>query len=275
MHVSTITAKQREILKLLYRHRFLERNHIQRYFGHIDRRRSARWLKDLKEKQLVGWIYDQADPYDRSKPALFFLAPDGIRLLRGLGGLAEQELRKRYKDATRQPDFIDQCLLLADCCVHLETKNKTNAGRLHYGYALKADYSDPGSEFYHFNTSELIHPDLVFTKQVGPEDAPAAQAYIMQLLSPNTTRYMVKKQLRAYIGYLQSSEWEGLPGGGNLPVILIACPTVAGLIYAKRFVQRQLAEAYDDDIPGDGAIRFTTLEKLRSNGLTAVIWEDS
>jgi len=60
------------------------------------------------------WVYDADNPEEKSTPAVYYLATLGIRLLRQVGDLPEDELRKRYKDGSRQASFIAKCLLLAD-----------------------------------------------------------------------------------------------------------------------------------------------------------------
>ena len=52
-----ITNKQEEILWLLYTYRFLNRIQIQALMGHKGKRRIAEWLKDLRDKEYVHWIY--------------------------------------------------------------------------------------------------------------------------------------------------------------------------------------------------------------------------
>lgn len=230
------------------------------------------WLKDLKQKGYLSWIYDSGAAR-RNEAAVYYLSISGIRFLRASGCPAD-ELRKRYRDSNRQPAFIDRCLLLAACCLHLEAKNKGDDATLHYDYACEADYTDPDNAFSYLSDNEFIQPDLACTKQVGLEGDSTSQTYLMQLLPVSTPRYMVKQQLKGYIEYWRASEWEELHGDDNVPIILVACPTLAELIYAKRYVRQQLIDLYDDDIPEDIPIRFTTTDKLRSKGLTAVIWEE-
>jgi hypothetical protein len=57
------------------------------------------------------------------------------------------------------------------------------------------------------------------------------------------------------------------------PVILVACPTIADLIYAKR---RAKKEVEDNDLSEEEAarIRFATIEKVKQLGVTARIWEE-
>jgi hypothetical protein len=161
--LSPITTKQQEILKLIYRYRFLNRTQIQALLEHKDKRRIISWLKDLREKQYVDWHYDATDFIAKSKPAVYYLSLDGIRYLRGLNVYPNEELRKRYKEPTRKQVFIDRCLLIADCCITLQTKSNA---KLKYSFVLPADYADPENA-YHF--LDELKPHLFFSKQQGDE----------------------------------------------------------------------------------------------------------
>ncbi|HUD81633.1 MAG TPA: replication-relaxation family protein, partial [Patescibacteria group bacterium] len=127
MKLSPITAKQQDILKLLYKYRFLNRIQIQALMGHKDKRRSSRWLKDLREKNYIEWIYS-TDFTEKSKPAIYYLEIDGIRYLRTTDEYPPEELRKRYRESSRKPDFIARSTFIADCCLNLEAKT---VGRTH------------------------------------------------------------------------------------------------------------------------------------------------
>lgn len=274
MNLPKLTPKQQEIIKLIYRYRFITRKHIQTLLGHTDKRRVSSWLKELRDQQFVGWFYDPNDPYERSTPAIYFLDTNGIRFLRHTGEYAEGELRKRYKDATRQQDFIDKCLLLADCTIHLEARNKGND--VHYAYALEADYTDPDSDFCMLGESEFIHPDLAFTKEAETDEGYVNQTYFVQFFDPTTPRYMVKKKLKEYVEYFDSGEpeeWQQQSGQDELPIILIACPTLAELIYAKRYAKKQFEE-YELHEREDVRIRFATIQQVKRRGVTGLIWED-
>ena len=76
-------------------------------------------------------------------------------------------------------------------------------------------------------------------------------------------RYRLKK----YVTYLEDGEWEG---DDPAPIILLVCPNVTDLIYAKRSTKKLIEDTYDDDIH----IRFTTTELLRKEGIPAKIWEE-
>jgi len=71
MKLPNITTKQEEILKLLYRYRFLNRIQIQALLNHKDKRRIIAWLSDLRSKGYVEWIYS-TDFTEKSKPAIYY-----------------------------------------------------------------------------------------------------------------------------------------------------------------------------------------------------------
>ena len=274
MNLPKLTPKQQEIIRLLYGYRFITRKQIQLLLGHTDKRRISAWLKELREQQFVNWLYDPNDPYERSAPAVYFLHINGIRFLRKTGEYMEPDLRKRYKDATRQQDFIDRCLLLADCTIHLEARNKNDD--ISYTYALKADYTDPDSDFCILGESEFIDPDLAFTKEAETDEGYINQTYFVQFFDLSTPRYMVKKRLKGcveYFGSKEPEEWVGQTGQEELPIVLVACPTLAELIYAKRYTKKQLQDNELDERE-DVCIRFATIQQVKRQGVTGLIWED-
>lgn len=240
--------------------------------NHTDKRRISAWLKELREQQFIEWIYDLDNPENKSTPAIYYLGINGIRLLREASEYSEEDLRKRYKDSDRQQDFIDRCLLLADCAIHLESRSKSNDD-VSYTYALEADYIDPDSDYYYVSESELIHPDLVFTKEAETDEGYINQTYFLQLFDLTTPRYMVKKKLKQYVEYFDDDEWVQQNSDEELPIVLIACPTTAELIFAKRYVRKQLEE-YGLEEREDVHIWFAIIEKVKRLGVTGLIWED-
>ena len=67
--IPKITRKQREILDLIYSHRFLTRIQIQAFLKHKDKKTINLWLKDLRSKNYINWIYDKDNFVEKTKPA--------------------------------------------------------------------------------------------------------------------------------------------------------------------------------------------------------------
>lgn len=259
----SITTKQQEILKLIYRHRFLNRTQIQTLLNHKDKRRIISWLKDLREKQYVDWRYDATDFIAKSQPAIYYLSINGIRYLRGTGEYPGEELRKRYKEPTRTQVYIDRCLLIADCCLALQAKSSDS---LQYSWVLPADYADPDCKYGFLNE---LKPHLCFTKRDGDQ----ISSYLLEVLDPLMPRYAIRKRIKGYVEYLAGGDWQEAAGHHERLIILIACSTVADLLYAKRRAKKEIE---DSDLDEDEAsrIRFATIEKIKQLGVVAKVWEE-
>src|SRR5476651_1592110 len=113
MTLPKITPKQRDILKLLYQHRFLNRIQIQALMGHKDRKTINMWLADLREKQYVEWIYS-TDYGEINKPAIYFTGINGVRYLKTRKDCSQELVRRFYREKSRSTPFITSCLLLGD-----------------------------------------------------------------------------------------------------------------------------------------------------------------
>jgi hypothetical protein len=286
MKLPKITTKQQEIVELLYRYRFLNRIQIQSFMGHTDKRRVLAWLKDLREKQYVMWIYS-TDFTEKTKPAIYYLGLNGIRYLKTVQWTTEEgttlpyypaeELHKRYKEANRTKQFIDCSILVADCCLSLRTKRTAEqlgiapSGAIpSYTYVTEADYIDPDSRYHFLAEHETLRPNLQFMKRNGKT---VTKRYLLEIFDPHLPQYRLRNRIKAYVKYLTDDEWEGVD---PQPTILLVLPTLYGLIYAKRKVRKLLLDEYyeAEDIPKDLHIRFTTTEQLQVQDITANIWEE-
>ena len=86
-------------------------------------------------------------------------------------------------------------------------------------------------------------------------------------------RYSLKKKVKDYVNFLDEEVWQSETGDTDPPIVQLAFVKKADLIYAKRRAKIELAELYDDEMPEDIKLRFTTVDKIREQGLTAKIWE--
>jgi len=244
--------------------------------GHKDYKTINVWLKDLRANHYVEWIYS-TDFAERTKPAIYYLGLNGIRLLKTFDSHEIEELRKRYRESSRSQTYIDRCLLLADCCITLEkTRIKHETKESWYFYETEADYME--ESYYHFLTdSELIHPHLCYSKQKNESgNEVTVHSYLLEIFDATLPRYRIKKRLSNYVEYLEDSEWDGETDDDNPPIILFICPRMTDLIYAKRRTRGLVANIWERDEEDRPHIRFTTAEKLREFGVTAEeIWEEA
>lgn len=294
-----LTKKQQEILKLLYRFRFLNRIQVQAFLGHKDPKTINLWLHDLRAKGYVEWIYS-THLAEKTKPAVYYLGLNGVRHLRTLTRTSKdedgyivlspayppEELRKRYKEPTRSQTYMDRCILVADCCLALglaDTKNEAEGKKIRHYYQTEADYLLERSYYHFILESELIQPSLVFCKDKidneGKEEK-TLKSYILEIFDPSLPRYRMKKRLGDYVKYLddEGSERQEQTKTEKLPIVLFVCPRTTDLIYAKRRTRKLIADAWGwkDEDEARPRIGFTTVEKLKRSGLLAKeIWEEA
>ncbi len=255
--------------------------------GHKDYKTINLWLKDLRKKEYVTWIYSTHFA-EKTKPAIYYLGLNGIRHLKRLITIDEEgnqqpiypleELRKRYRESTRSQTYIDRCLLLANCCITLQQHRAAITG---YFYQTESDYLQESSYYYSILDNELIRPGLCFCKdkydQQGKEEA-TLESYLLEIFDPTLPRYRMKKCLGNYVKYLDDEgyEWQELTGAEKLPVVLFVCPRISDLIYAKRRTRGLLAKTWEHDDDDRPRLRFTTVDKLKhSSILTQEIWEEA
>jgi hypothetical protein len=301
MKLPKITNKQQEIVALLYRYRFLNRIQIQALMHHKDRKTINLWLRDLREKHYVEWIYS-TDFLEKTKPAIYYLGINGVRFLRQQtitsagdsdgandtdsqehGAYPVEELRKRYREHDRSESFRTHSILLADCCINLQAKTTR---KLSYDCYTQADYTPPGRNYHFLSESDIITPDLCIIKNDSAKrakgspdddnDAWTRTNYLLEIFDPGFPHYRIRYRLKQYATYLIDDEWDS---GDNdpPPIILLVCPRTTDLIYAKRRTRKLLLNEYyddEDEIPKDVHLRFTTIDQLNNRGITANIWEE-
>lgn len=235
------------------------------------------WLKDMRENGYVEWIYSMHFA-DKTKPAVYYLALNGIRYLKTLDSHPIEELRKRYRESSRSQTYIDHCIMIADCCLSLEqARDEANTKQSWYFYETEVDYIE--DSYYHFLLeSESIHPDLCFSKEVyeGMGEPVAEQQYLLEIFDATLPRYRVKKRLTDYVTYFddEGEEWKEVTDTEELPITLLVCPRTSDLIYAKRRTRGLLSEIWDEDEERPH-IRFTTIEQLKAHGVLGNIWEEA
>jgi hypothetical protein len=250
---------------------------------HKDKKTINMWLKDLTEKNYIKRIYSNHF-LEKTKPAIYYLGINGIRLLKITNDYPIEELRKRYREHERSQGFIDRSILVAQCRLAMRAKKSQTVT---YYCCTQADYINPKHSFHFLAEHETIRPNFCIikqehvkqakqkTKDSQTEEEPVRTNYLLEIFDTTLPRYRVKKRIKDYVQYLIDDEWDS---GDNdpPPIILLAMPTLVDLIYAKRRTKKLLLDEYDEteDIPEDLHIRFTTSDQLKQNGITDSIWEE-
>ncbi len=272
-----ITERQSNIIDLLYEHRFLNRIQIQALLGQIDYKNTNLWLKDLREKHYVEWIYSTHFA-EKTKPAVYYLGLNAIRRFRQIG-VHEGHVAKYYRESSRSQAFIDRCILLADACILFKQTNKTigAVGRkakrddIWFMWETEAEFTEHG--YYEFLNETDIHPNLCYTEMGYDEyfeEVPVA-SYTVVVFDPTLPRYSMRKRLKNYVQFLDSEEWQDEMEEEKPPIALFVCSTKADMIYCKRATKKLLEDTWETE---NIHMRFTTTESIKKQGFRGRIWEE-
>jgi hypothetical protein len=261
---------------LLYKYRFLNRIQIQALMGHKDKKTINMWLRDLKAKEYIEWIYNPDHFAEKTKPAIYYIGINGVRYFKTIQATDDtpwfsiEDIRKRYKEAKRSQTFIDHCMLIADCCVDLAAHSDDKTS---YECITEADYRNEHSQYHFFLDNDLVTTNLLFVKTERKKSGNVTTPYLLEIFDATMPRYRIKKRLANYIEYLDYGDWQSQTNDDKPPLLLFVCPRTSDLIYAKRRTRGLLADEWDEDESEKPGINFTTIEKLKAGGLLAGGWE--
>ena len=267
-----ITQKQQEILKLLYKYRFLNRIQIQTFLNHKYHKRINDWLNDLTKKEYTGRIYSNTLG-ENTKPAIYYIEKNGIGFLKTEFNFSSEHLQRLYRDNERSEDFIDQCILMGDIFLELrdvsiQSRKKESKGEITY---IASTAIDLANHDHPLNFLTELKPDLLIKKVSRKKTVKKTKTiyYLLTVFSPTLPKYSVRKRIKDFISFYNSGEWED-NGKNPFPVVMIICPTLSTLIYSKRFARRLLAE---EDNMKNFVIHFTTFDQIKKHGVDDHIWE--
>ncbi len=273
-----ITEKQKEIVDLVYRFRFINRKQIQRILDHKDPKRINVWLKDLVEKGYLGRIYSHK-LLENTKPAIYYLANNGIlwaRFEKGEAYQADNEkldfklIKKFYEDKHASQTFIDHCISLFDFYIQLKEKQKKSTN-IEYQFATKTElWITEKMDLYKeddFEKIKEIIPDIYFEKLINPDQEDnSSQTYFLQLFDPGVPRYALRYKVDQYIKFNQSEggkhRFSGLDR--KFPILLLIFPNQQKLNQIGKYIKKQLDSSYDLE---EITFLLTTLKQATEEGL--------
>lgn len=181
--VPSITNKQKEILLLLYRFRFLNRIQVQKLLNHKSCKNTLVWLKDLTEKGYTERIFEKVPGIN--KPAIYYVSKNGIKFLKSSQGVESEYLRKLYQENRRSNSFIEQAIQIADIYLELRAQNL------------------PGFKFYtqsDFPVRGIIRELLPSFAYIQTEQDTIKQ-YSCELVKPGTPRFAIRARIQKYFEF--------------------------------------------------------------------------
>ena len=249
-----ITPKQLEILLLLYRFRFLNRTHIQKFLNHKDPRRINTWLKDLTERNIIGQKYSRK-LLANTKPAIYHLSTKSRKILLTQRNINEKLLKRVYREKTRSERLIRHCLLVADIYFFLEKEAEVNKNKLHF-------YTETDlSKHYYLPYNR---PDAY----IAIKSKHKIKRYFLEIIDEDTPRFMLRSKIARYTEYFDEKIWQEKTSHPN-PALLFVCPSET----IKTFLHKHIAQVLEEEVEENIDFYLTTKEILKNGQPENNIWE--
>lgn len=251
--IPKITTKQKQILLLLYKFRFLNTSQLQALLGHKNPNRTLSWIKDLIDKGCIRRHYDRNSFESNTKPATYFLAPKARLVLKSEKNLDFSELEYIYKESSRTKKFIDHNLFLADVYLYLSSQKENNE---EVKFFTKVDLR--GFEYF---------PDPIPDAFISVKGK-TIRHYFLDLFDDFTPPFVLRKRIRTYLEYAEKPDWDENTDHTPFPKNLFICPSESMKIHVSKYAKALFEKNYDDKIS-----LFLTTKTIIEIGEKENIWQ--
>lgn len=221
-----MNERQKQILLLLYRFRFLTREQMQRLLNQKDFKRVTINLNKLSE---INYLRRDYNPKTVTIPAIYSLGLESRKYLKknNFKEVNKTLLDRVWRENKISVQFKQNCLLIADIYLYLlgiVQKNKTVLN-----FKTKTELK---------NIKDLINPapDIYFslTKENGSKSR-----YFLDIFNDWPPRMYLRKRVNQYLEYYQSNIWQEKQTD-PFPSILLVCPDDKSKKYLKDYIKKTL-----------------------------------
>lgn len=223
---SNLKPQQKNILLLLYKFRFLNRNQIQILLNHKYKNRVILWLNDLNQRKYIDRDFTRKFG---ATPAVYSLNKNSIKVLKSLDDVKPSLLNRLYKETKRTETFKQHCLFLADIFLSLTEFTKKHNLKLHF--YTKTDLA-------YMQYLILPNPDAYFATE---ESELSIKRYFLDIFDPQIPRMALRKRVRQYFNYYLKGYWQHNTNK-PFPEIIFICPDNVSKNYISKFIKPLLKE---------------------------------
>lgn len=247
----TITDKQKLILLILYKFRFITALQLQKYFNHKDPHRIKEWLKDLRDQ---GYIYAIIDSKNITKPYIYCLATSSRDFLKK-EGCDEHFLNRIYKEKKLTEAFINHCLFIVDIYLFFQSQQEKNSK---LNFCTKQDLIG----------FDYLPEDL--DVYIAVENKDGVKRYFLELFdeykkSAGQARYAVRK----YIEYSEEGSWSANTHNSLFPSILFVFPDERRKKHIQHYGKAKLEKTFENI-----QLFLTTQDQIRFSKSSQNIWHE-
>lgn len=215
MTLNKITEKQKEIILLLFRFRFLNRPQIQTLLNNKDHRNINTWLKDLAEMNYIRRTYEEIQVKNR-QPALYCLSANGIEYLRS-SGKNNILLKKLYQEKRRSVSFIEKSIFIAD--IYLKLLAIGSLQNRSFKFYSQSDFPNDGI------IRDLL-PDFAYVYKTDN----TLQHFVGEVFKENMKTYQILGRVKKYLEFFEDD--------GDGTNIIFICPESRSLFEVEKYIRR-------------------------------------
>lgn len=254
MTIDDLTNKQLEILLLIYRFRFLTRNHIQQFLNHKDYSLINRYLKTLTDYQLINRIYSTKRS-DINSPAIYYLATKSKSLLKDYEKCNPDVLGRVYREKYRSEVFRNHCLFLADLYFYFQAAAAEQKSTCHFYTA-----TDIANVAY----APLPLPDGYITIKEGKKPI---KRYFLDIFNEGMPMFAIRRRINQYCRYYSGNYWQD-HNQYPFPKVFLIYPTLRVQKSLLKSIP-QILEVEDADISFFLGLR----DDIKKRGVQPDTWE--
>lgn len=241
--------KQIQLLKLLYKFRFVNARLLAAYFNAQSVRVMNERLHILMEQGFIGRFYEPTYKL-LGKQAVYYLAPKGLQYLRTIEGVNPDVLRLYYKNKFASDAFVGHTLQAMAALIK-----------------LSHDYPNT---FTIFSKNELHGvegfpaqlPDLYIRSTAPPEGVPAE--YLLEVATDSRS-FIAKRRLETLVTHFDEEGWDA----GEFPALLFVLPDARS---ERRFLVLAANKLESIGLDEELAIYTTTLRSITDAAAPANVW---
>lgn len=228
------TPSQKQIIKHIYKFRFINTNQLQRLFNHTDPTMAQEWLKDLKINKYIDNDYKREDGSKNNIAAKHFLAPLGRKFLKGKPGFDIDFLERVYKEKGRTDIFKNHCIAIVDMYLFFLSQKKQDE-------ELKFFTESNLTKYEYFPETEL---DAYIVIQKENKKS----RFFLHIFDDSDPKWLPEPIIKEYVKYFNEYKWQENTNDCPFPVILFVLPTEKNKYHIFKYGQAVLQKAFATDI---------------------------
>lgn len=249
---SQLARAQLDILRYLYRFRFLTSHQLQYILKQKTIRLTNYHLQFLTNNHYIAKHYTRTLGLGNT-PAVYYLASGSIPVIKDFPRVTARTIKRIYRERLRSQQFIDHAVYLADYFLFLRNDSETTYQTLHF-------FTKTDLEAHPYFLHPL--PDAYFARVSASGET---KRYMFEVIEDSSPRFAIRKRVDQYNDYIESGKFEEATEH-PFPSILFVCPGIASLIYLKKHLSR----VYDETSLDQASIYLATHEQALKG-----IWESA